>query len=343
MAVSLGPDLGDGAAVLAWACRAGVLSPGQVVDERLTVTGFRGRNDVFVVDSAAGRLVLKRFRQARDAAAEVRAHSRLERTSIAPHLLRLVARDGLLVVYESPEGVVGLGRRLYGARPPNARLLRGMGRVLGGLHGCGAPPARTRRGLPWILGIADPAPVGILAQGVKLQRLVADLQARADVARALDRLAAAPGPRVPCHNDVKWENWLVAERGPLASRLRLIDLEHAGPGPAAWDVGSVLANLCELWVDAVVERALGFREVRQLAAALAAGYAEAGGTASSARCVAFAGARLLQTVYESVSYSAYVGEHAHRLLEMAAHLLTRPESAAVHLFGLDARAFRPRD
>jgi len=69
--------------------------------------------------------------------------------------------------------------------------------------------------------------------------LLADYRRRLPALRAIHaRLAAAAGPRVPCHNDLLPENYIDDGR-----RLRAVDYEYSGNGDPAFDLGNTCLEL----------------------------------------------------------------------------------------------------
>lgn len=95
-----------------------------------------------------------------------------------------------------------------------------------------------------------------------------DVRAAAgELARELSRRPEPSGPEVCLHGDVNWKN-VVLENG----RVGLIDLDHVSSGPAAADLGSVLAGLRYARCIGRVSR--GAEE--ELCGALLAGYRSAG-------------------------------------------------------------------
>ena len=157
------------------------------------------------------------------------------------------------------------GRRIEALRGPELLdAMRRFGTALAALHSLPVPaglPRFTR------LDAARQAPAAELIG-----------RARPDVAAAADRLAAdlvaaapAAGDDVVLHGDVHLKNGLAQGR-----RVALIDLDQAGLGPAAADLGSALAGLRyhHLVGDEVarggrVQRALldGYADARDLPAA----------------------------------------------------------------------------
>jgi Ser/Thr protein kinase RdoA (MazF antagonist) len=150
------------------------------------------------------------------------------------------------------------GRRLDGlATPELVPALRALGAGLATLHHGAPPPARRfDRLLPERLSQA----AEILGQ------------ARPDCREAAAALCSrllegdAAGPDVHVHGDANLRNALLD-----GGRVALVDLEDAAAGPAAADLGFVLAGL----VAARVQGRTTATEHAGLAAALLAGYASA--------------------------------------------------------------------
>jgi predicted glycosyltransferase/Ser/Thr protein kinase RdoA (MazF antagonist) len=148
----------------------------------------------------------------------------------------------------------------YGRGDP--RSMHEFGAALATLHSIAPPPALAR------IAPQSPAELGLAAE------LIA--RVRPDVARAVHELATElsdglwpDGDEVWLHGDPHGKN-VLRDRGAIA----LIDLDQAGRGPAAADLGSVLARLRFLRVAGAistpVERMLaaglldGYRSVREL-------------------------------------------------------------------------------
>ena len=192
---------------------------------------------VACLDRASGRPLAyaKVYASAEEAAAAHHAHAELRRglgdRDPALRLPAVLARsqsDRMLIV----EAVAG--RRidtLDGEQLVDA--MRGFGAALAALHELPIPA-----GLQRFVRLAPPS------QG-RAAAIVA--VARPDVAITAARLAgelagrppAPVGPPVCLHGDAHLKNGLVTPEGPVA----LIDLDQAGCGPAAADLGSAIAGL----------------------------------------------------------------------------------------------------
>jgi Ser/Thr protein kinase RdoA (MazF antagonist) len=166
---------------------------------------------------------------------------------------RLIAHAGDVLVLEALEG-----RRLdHMDGEELERALRGLGRTLALLHGTApAAPGSPAAPLPRFSRL-DPLRLATAAAVIA--------RARPDVAGAADALLATlvahaeDRPAVTLHGDVNLRNALQLADGDVA----LLDLEHLSAGPAAADLGQILAGLL-----------LARSSRRGAAAALLTGYGE---------------------------------------------------------------------
>ena len=169
-----------------------------------------------------------------------------------PGVLAASARDGALVLE-----ALG-GPRLDTLAPGKlGAALRRLGAGLAALHRLRPlPPRRFTRLDPERLARA----VGVLARA----RPDTALAAAELLARLLARTDDAAGPDVHLHGDANLRNALLD-----GDRIALLDLEDAAAGPAAADLGQVLAGL----LCARVQAQLSDTAERSLGDALLAGYA----------------------------------------------------------------------
>jgi hypothetical protein len=110
------------------------------------------------------------------------------------------------------------------ADPPSTALAAAAGRWIAAVHA-----------EPWY--DADPMP---LVDAVTRRLAMTRARGRVALPEALDALVGsfAGVPRVWCHRDYTPRNWLTGPDG-----LRVIDLEHAMPDAAAWDVARASCQL----------------------------------------------------------------------------------------------------
>jgi aminoglycoside phosphotransferase len=178
----------------------------------------------------------------------------------------------LTLVVEALEGL-----RLQSPEDSELRVgYRRLGRALARLH-CLVPPdaGRFRR--------ADPDRLEAVADLIGSVR--GDVAATArSLAREISPRLEADGDLVCLHGDVNFRNALL-ENG----RVALIDLDQVAAGPAAADLGSVLASLRYAGVVGLLRRAV----VPELCAAFLSGYSELRAPPDDAALRAYTAAALL--------------------------------------------------
>ncbi len=146
------------------------------------------------------------------------------------------------------------------------------------------------------------------------------------------------------HGDLKWDNCLVFPDTMGTAQVKLIDWELVDVGDAAWDVGGILHSYFVYWIgfqrskqtsiDQIVLLDM-FLESTQLINALRAfweAYVDAFNLVSSdqhiqlLRCIEYAAARLILTVYESSWSSDQLSEDSILMLRLSEMMLMSPES-----------------
>ena len=105
----------------------------------------------------------------------------------------------------------------------------------------------------WGLSLSEPLHERLLDLSAGALDLVGRLQASRALCDRLDALRDAVSGDVVMHGDLRWENCLaVAAPGSLRrTRVLLVDWELAGPGPAGFDAGTVLAEYLLSWVGSI--------------------------------------------------------------------------------------------
>ncbi len=152
-----------------------------------------------------------------------------------------------------------------------------------------------------------------------------------EFARGLDRLRAEWREDTVTHGDWKLENCLI---GADRSRLRVIDWEFVSWGDSIWDVSALLQSYWNLWIRWPGEFAI--EAIQPALRAFLSAYAESRGwepAEFAARAIRFAGARMLQTAFETLEEGEEITSEAVRLMQGSLHVFTRPEWAAEQLIG----------
>lgn len=148
------------------------------------------------------------------------------------------------------------------------------------------------------------------------------------------------------HGDMKFDNCMIANHG--GEPLRVVDWELADIGDADWDTGAIFHSYLSWWAFSVPVgndgrplAALASSPLESMQPAMHAfwnAYVDEAKIADRgerlARATAYAGARLLQTVYESLAYSETITPGAVLLSQMSINILNDPRRAAAELLGI---------
>jgi Ser/Thr protein kinase RdoA (MazF antagonist) len=189
-------------------------------------------NDVYRVDTAAGRFVLRVDgpawrRPGVDRGREALLHAAAAAAGLAPRIVRQVPERGVLVTEYLPGAMWTPADFRRGAQ------LARLGERLGALHALAIPPVAPFDPL----GLADAylaaaqrrVPVPAPADGARAALV------RARLAAAVQRIADAGRPAALVHGDLIHTNLLQGER------LWLLDFEYAQRADPVYDAGCVLA------------------------------------------------------------------------------------------------------
>jgi aminoglycoside phosphotransferase (APT) family kinase protein len=333
----------------------GLVKPRDVVEEGLAVTDVSRRNCVFLATTRSGPSFV--VKQAGPRTARTLAHEAAVLGALAG-MAELAGRVPVVVHHEPA------ARRLVVSTPGGARdwgdhrgrfpriPARVLGRTLAALHrlpsdGVEAPPPDVDR--MWALLLPEPPHELVLDLSAAAQDLVARIQADDHLCRRLEELRSTPGDEVLVHGDLRWANCLAlaAPGSERRTRVVLADWELAGPGPAAFDVGTVLAEYLSVWIGSIpigdprdpgrlLARARHpLERMRPAIHDFWAAYRVANPLGPTLRRVVELGAvRLLQTAVEHAQDRVAPTAHIVTLVQLADNLLRHPEDAALTLLGL---------
>jgi Ser/Thr protein kinase RdoA (MazF antagonist) len=209
-------------------------------------------------------------------------------------------------------------------------------------------PARP----PWILTAHRPTPDIFISVSPANLQLLAMIQRSQPLAAGLDRLRREWRAETLIHNDIKGDNVLVTARTGESARVHIIDWELLQIGDAAWDVGSVLRDMLDFWLQSVplsgdlepqlmLERAeLPLATIGPAARAFWQAYRAAATVNAEAagdfllRALRSAAARLAQGAYELSCNRQEPPNLALAMLQLAANIMDDPMDASLHLFGI---------
>jgi aminoglycoside phosphotransferase (APT) family kinase protein len=337
----------------------GLVKPAAVVEDDLVVVDASRRNSVFIATGRTGPAHVVKQADARTAATLAHEAAVLRTLAAMPELAGLVPEvvhhdaDARRLVLRTAAGGRDWARHHGDRRFPLAPA-RALGRALAALHRLPGdalidlPPGVDRM---WGLTLPQPSHEMVLDLSAAAIDLVARVQASDDVCARLQELrATVPGGAI-VHGDLRWENCVLvaAPGGRRRTRVLLVDWELAGRGPAAFDVGTALAEYLIRWVGSIpildardpsrfVDRARHpLERMRPAVIAFWQAYCAAIGRPPALKpVVELAAVRLLQASVESAMQSAAPSAHGVVLAQLAANLLDDPDAAALVLLGLSA-------
>ena len=182
-------------------------------------------------------------------------------------------------------------------------------------------------------------------------QFVTILQSYPDFGQALDRARAGWRRNALIHGDMKFDNVVVRGAQTPEQSLHVVDWELADIGDSAWDVASILQAYLTWWI-ASLERVPAneandaaqypLESIQPAIRAFWDAYVSArrleGRDADweLERAVSYAGARMLQTVYESMAWASSLTQHAVWQVQACINILKQPRAAATDLLGFPA-------
>lgn len=182
-------------------------------------------------------------------------------------------------------------------------------------------------------------------------QFVTILQSYPDFGQALDRVRAGWRRDALIHGDMKFDNVVVRGAQTSDQTMHVVDWELADIGDSAWDIASILQAYLTWWIASLpnasasepngaaqypletIQPAMrAFWNAYVSSRRLSAGDADA----ELERAVSYAGARMLQTVYESMAWAPSLTQHAVWQVQACINILKEPRAAATDLLGFPA-------
>jgi hypothetical protein len=205
---------------------------------------------------------------------------------------------------------------------------------------------------PWILSVQSPAFQNFNAisggnsQLISIMGQYPDFQRHFNALRGLWRIDSF------IHGDMKWDNCVVEQSAedPNLVGVRVVDWELSDLGDGAWDVAAIFQAYISFWVLSIpfsIETPINLSEranypLESMYPAIRAFWCayrngsradpDEGGFLD--RCVRYAAARMIQTVYEHLYQSVQLTPGTLALLQVSLNMLNRPAEAREHLLGL---------
>lgn len=229
----------------------------------------------------------------------------------------------------------------------------GIGAALRTVHAalCASPESATLLDAwpprsPWILQLHQPTPMMLADLSPANIQLIRCLQQHGAATQRLHEMRIGWTANDGIHMDVKADNLLVARAGAHPS-ITIVDWELVQRGDRAWDVAGIFHDALMFWVfsmpmgraeldDLVAQATLPLSCLAEMARGCYTAYGAPSDTGVPVeRVVQYAGARLLQSVFEQGHDADAMSNHAVALTQLALNLLEAPREAASTLFGLD--------
>ena len=178
------------------------------------------------------------------------------------------------------------------------------------------------------------------------------LQNYPDFGQALDRLRMAWRRNALIHGDMKFDNVVVESKPDTNPQpMHVVDWELADVGDSAWDVASILQAYLTWWISTLQHipadepNDVAQYPLETIQPAIHAfwdtyvrsrGISTRDADAELERAVSYAGARMLQTVYESMAWAPALTQHAVWQVQACMNILKQPRAAATDLLGFPA-------
>ena len=335
----------------------GIVKPRAVVEDELVVVDASRRNSVFIATARTGPAYV--VKQADAGIAPRLAHEAavLRALAAAPEMKDVVPEvvhhdgDAARLVLRTAAGGRDWSEHHEAGRFPTGPA-RALGRTLARLHELQSDGVEDLpRGFDrmWGLSLPEPPHELLLDLSAAAVDLLARVQASDFVCGRLRELRTVACADAVVHGDLRWENCAVvaAPGARRRTRVLLLDWELAGTGPAAFDVGTVLAEYLVKWVGSIPvldprdpTRFLDHAShpLRVMHPAIHAfWWAYRPGRThppALAYVMELAAVRLLQAAMERAQRSAAPSAQVVLLAQLANSLLREPEGAALELLGL---------
>jgi len=204
---------------------------------------------------------------------------------------------------------------------------------------------------PWILSFHLMPRGSVQNLSAANGQFVTILQSYPDFGQALDRVRAGWRRDALMHGDMKFDNLVVRRAQTSEQTMHVVDWELADVGDSAWDVASILQAYLTWWI-ASLQRVPGdepndaaqypLQTIQPAIGAFWDAYVSSRGLsardadAELERAVSYAGARMLQTVYESMAWAPSLSQHAVWQVQACINILKQPRAAAIDLLGFPA-------
>lgn len=210
------------------------------------------------------------------------------------------------------------------------------------------------RQAPWALSMHLQQPEWFQSLSAANSQLLQIIKKYDQFATTLNHLQAQWNYDSLIHGDIKWDNCLVQDAGGPGDKpvVKVVDWEMADLGDALWDVAAILQSYLSYWIlsmpvwpGATAEQMIArapwplellqapmrafwdtYRQVAEIPSAER--------KALLMRTISYSAARMIQSAYESLSFSVQMNSNALYLLQVSMNILLQPEEGAAELFGI---------
>ena len=267
-----------------------------------------------------------------------------------------------LLVLELLPGAENVGAHVRRTNTFSPEIAAQFGRALATYHSrtAGTISAATYghifpRTVPWALTISQQNQTSVANLSAANAQMLSLIQRYPNYPRRLDALHASWRHDTLIHGDMKFENCVVTStngsKGDVT--IKVVDWEIADLGDPRWDVGSMLQSWLTYWifsmpVDGKVTdpdqlAAQAHYPLERMQPAIRAfwqAYATTMNVSGEQErellhtCISFGGARMVQTVFESMYQMTQLTPHAIFMLQVSLNILEEPRAAVTELLAL---------
>ncbi len=234
-----------------------------------------------------------------------------------------------------------------------------LGRAFGSYHrkaaASGPPPVNGLfpRRAAWALSLHDMPPQSVQDASGGIYQMLGMIRQFPQFAESFEKLRAAWRADAVIHSDIKWDNCLLYTGPDGTRKLKVVDWEMADWGDSCWDVAAIFSAYLFFWVQSLPSNGLAnpsalveqtrfpIERMHPAIRAFWSTYQECRGVSGQAsrdllqRSVRYAGARNIQTAFETLQTLPQAHSGTVLLLQLSMNVLANPDEAARELLGIE--------
>ena len=349
----------------------GLTTPEQVVNGSIEIGEIPRRNRNFKVKQRGGPgYFLKQVRRwepetLRTLQAEAQCYQLAteqevfaDLRGIVPHFHSYDARRAVLVT-ELVDGAETVTEHHFRSDAFPVAVAEQLGRAFGSYHrkaASGGPPAVNGlfpRRAAWALSLHDMPPHSVQEGSGGIFQMLGMIRQFPQFAAAFEKLRAEWRPDAVIHSDIKWDNCLIYPDTGGNPKLKVVDWEMADWGDSCWDVAAIFSAYLSFWVQSLPANGLTnpaalvgqtrfpIERMQPAIRTFWSTYRECRGLSREEssdwlrRSVRYAGARTVQTAFETLQAVPQAHSGTVLLLQLSMNVMTNPDEAAHELLGLE--------